>query len=313
MNTAKRVPGKIRAVRQILPHVLSWGLAVGVVAAGFYYGAELFAVIRRVDGRWLAAGLGFYAVNYVFRAARLRLLSGQQIRIWPEGLHATCLHGFATYMLPLRSGELMLPLTLQTTSGLTIGEGGHVLVRARMFDLLALGLLTVTAALLADIALDEVIRWIWLIAGVSLAVIPVLASRLGHSASKSRMGWLRRLSAFADCKPFSIPEIGLSLSIWMAVAGCFYGAARAIGLELAPMQIWFLITLQLPLQLIPVQGFANAGNHEGGWVAGLVLMGVPAAEALEVALASHAILLSYAICLGPTAMVLGRFMASDPK
>jgi hypothetical protein len=52
------------------------------------------------------------------------------------------------------------------------------------------------------------------------------------------------------------------------------------------------------LQLIPVQGFANAGNHEGGWIAALAILGVPVSEGLEFALTSHAIILLYVLLLG---------------
>ena len=304
------MPVETRQPRRILQRTLSWGLALGVIGAAFYYGQELVDVLRRVDRLWLAGGLGCYGVNYFFRAIRLRFLSRRRLPLWPDGLHAACLHGFATYMMPFRSGELTLPLTLQTTAGLSLDKGSQILIRARLLDLQALGLFTVLAALRADGILSGPVRQIWLGVGCVLLLVPVFAGLLVKAGRASQYDWVRRLSRIADRNPFSATALLLSLGIWTAVAGCFFCAARAIGLALDPIQVWLLITLQLPLQLIPLQGLANAGNHEGGWVAGLVLLGVPASNAFEFALASHAILLFYVLALGPAAMILGHFCES---
>jgi hypothetical protein len=72
------------------------------------------------------------------------------------------------------------------------------------------------------------------------------------------------------------------------------------------VHVWLLISLQLPLQLIPVQGVANAGNHEGGWVAGLLIVGFSAQQAVEFALTSHVILISYVLVLGLVGLLTGR-------
>ncbi len=307
MTLPKRTPVQTRQPKRMLQRTLSWGLALGVVGAAFYYGRELVDVLQRVDRLWLAAGLGCYVVNYFFRAVRLHFLSRRRIAIWPEGLHAACLHGFATYMMPFRSGELTLPLTLQTTAGLSLGEGSQMLIQARLLDLQALGLFTILAALRADGILGGPVRLIWLGVGCGLLVLPALTGLLGRAGRASQYDWIRRLSRFANYNPLAVTELLLSLGIWMAVAGCLFCAAHAIGLALAPIQVWLLITLQLPLQLIPLQGVANAGNHEGGWVAGLMLLGMPASNALELALASHAIVLFYVLALGPVAMILSQF------
>ena len=62
------------------------------------------------------------------------------------------------------------------------------------------------------------------------------------------------------------------------------------------------------MQLIPVQGFGNSGNHEGGWVAALVLMGFQPDEALRFALTSHAVVLVYVLILGVVALLFQYLM-----
>lgn len=41
--------------------------------------------------------------------------------------------------------------------------------------------------------------------------------------------------------------------------------------------------------------FANAGNHEGGWIAALAILGIPPSSALVIALASHALVFVYVV------------------
>jgi uncharacterized membrane protein YbhN (UPF0104 family) len=103
---------------------------------------------------------------------------------------------------------------------------------------------------------------------------------------------------------FGIQGMILSFGIWACVGACFYCTAQAIGLPLKFMEVWLLISIQLPLQMIPLQGVANAGNHEGGWVAGLALLGIPAEQGLSFALLSHALLLIYVLTLGPLAYLI---------
>jgi uncharacterized membrane protein (DUF106 family) len=55
---------------------------------------------------------------------------------------------------------------------------------------------------------------------------------------------------------------------------------------------------------MPIQGFANSGNHETGWTGALLLMGYAAEPALNFALTSHAIILIYALLIGLIALIL---------
>ena len=302
---------KISHYRKSLRLTIACLLAAAVVALAFVYGSQLTQVLRAVDLRWVGAGALCYGLNYVLRAQRFRTLSRLRVRVWPEGLHTACLHGFATYMLPFRSGELTLPVILRSVSDLNLMEGSALLVRARLLDLKIMGLLAIGAALVTDASLAFSIRASWLGIGAVLILIPPFISWLAIKGHAARIPVVRRISAGLDKAPFTLGEMILSLGIWFSVAGGFFCVAQSIGLPLSLTQVWLLITIQLPLQLLPVQGLANAGNHEGGWVAGLLLLGMPLSAALEFALASHAILLLYVIGLGPAAFVIGLFVTSD--
>ena len=285
--------------------ILSLILALIAILAGFYYGSDLIDALYTVDPYWVIWGIACYAVNYSLRAIRFRILSNKAIKFWPEGLHAACFHGFATYMMPFRSGEMTLPIVLRSTSGLNLTEGSRILVQARLLDLQILGMWIVLAALLADIQFSKTMMSVWLAMGIAMMTAPTLIRRLASSGRRSGYRLFAWFGRFADAKPTSSAAKLTSAGIWMMVAGCYFCAARSIGLPLDLIQVWVLISIQLPMQLIPVQGIANAGNHEGGWVAGLLLLGVPAKKAMEFALLSHVIILAYVLALAPAALITG--------
>ena len=68
---------------------------------------------------------------------------------------------------------------------------------------------------------------------------------------------------------------------------------KSIGLNLTIAEVTFISVIQFPLQLLPLQGFANSGNHEGGWVASLVFMGFETQQAMNYALISHGVIILY--------------------
>ena len=276
-----------------------------VAAAAIYYRKELLDALRKVCLKWVFFGLACYAVNYGFRAARFRSLSQSRLKIWPEGLHAACLHGFATYMMPFRSGELTLPIILRSVSPLSLREGSQILVQARFLDIQTLGGWIIAVALGFEIGLSRTMHLLWFAIGVAMLVLPAVIRRMGAKSGRSRGKLLDWFGRFIAEKPINWLTVIFSVAIWGAMAGCYFCAAQAIGLSLGIMQVWVLITMQLPLQLIPVQGVANAGSHEGGWIAALLMLGVSSKSALEFALLSHAIILLYVLALGPAALLTG--------
>ena len=283
---------------KLAQRVMSFLLVVFILAIAVYKGPELLEAIRKVRLDWAVAGLGCYLVNYLFRAIRLRVISVSRLRLWPDTIHIVCFHGFATYMLPFRAGDLILPIILKTVSNIKIADGGKMLLKARLLDFSTLGFWMLGAAAFLCDSIPLPYRVAWFLIGLSMCFTPAIVKQVGVVARTRLRGFLNYISVFETVGKVNLLECVVSLGIWAAVGACFYCTTRAIGLTLGMGDIWFIITVQLPLQLIPVQGVANAGNHEGGWVAALALIGIPASEGLMFALTSHAILLSYVLVIG---------------
>jgi hypothetical protein len=286
---------------------LSFVIAIIVIVFALYYRSQLMQALSKISIGWTLVGLIIYLVNYALRALRLKLLSHNQIPWWPEGLYVAFAHGFATYIIPFRAGDLSLPVILRSVASLDLVEGGRMLIKARLLDVQALGLWILIAALTVDFSLPYSLRIVWLSSGIMLLSTPGIIKLFRNWNLFPHMKIVKKIRAFIKEEPPVRHTFLLSIGIWLGIAGFQFCAARAVGLNLNPMQIWLLITIQLPLQILPVQGVAGAGAHEGGWVAALIILGIPLSNAIEYSLTSHIVILFYVLSIGPLAILCNQF------
>ncbi|MGE0086989.1 MAG: lysylphosphatidylglycerol synthase transmembrane domain-containing protein [Desulfococcaceae bacterium] len=285
-----------------LQRIISLILVVILVGIVIHEGHSLLDAVKKTKPGWAGAGLICYYVNYFLRAMRFRFVSDGQIQLWPNAIHSACVHGIATYIFPFRSGELTLPVILKSVSGIPLLEGGRILLKARVLDIFTLGLFMLIASIVSTAPISDTLRISWGGIGLILCIMPGFLNmlwKIGKYASS-------RISPYAETfgnMKLRIGELILTMGIWTAIALCLFFAARSVGVPIGIDGIWFLISIQLPMQLIPLQGIANAGNHEAGWVAGLAILGIPASESLTFAITSHALLLLYVLALGLPAWI----------
>jgi hypothetical protein len=193
---------------------------------------------------------------------------------------------------------------LKSTADIEFSSGTKVLLKARLLDLASLGIWILIAAMLVEINLPRIIKNAWLMTGLGLIGLPMLLKWIAIQLKSGESRLVKKLAFWGSIANIKGQEMAITFSIWAAVGACLFCAARSIGLPLGFSEIWMLITIQLPMQLLPLQGIANAGNHEGGWVAGLALLGISTSEGLQYALLSHALILIYVLALGPAAMLI---------
>jgi hypothetical protein len=274
---------KERTVKRSLRLGFSLAVLLVVAALAIREGPRLLETLAGIDGRWAIFGLFLFWAGHLLRSVRLKRLAGDGMRLWPTAASVNALHAVAVYVLPLQAGDLALPGVL--------GRGGFgVLVCSRLLDVSALGCWIAAAASIwprGGIPLG--LRLSLLGAGLLLALAPWIVRRIGPLA--------RRLPRAI----LTLDQLALSLALWGLSGGAVWAAARATGIVLDFPGVWLLLAFQLPFQFLPVQGVANAGSHELSWVAGLATLGIPAADSLRFALASHALILGYVLTLAPLA------------
>jgi len=294
--------------RKSLSFFASFLLAGMIAAITFFKADSVIESLKNINTFWAIAGLGCYWINYLFRSMRFCTISENSLQLWPDAIKATCLHGLATYMLPFRAGDLTLPAILKSINNTSWIEGGRILIKSRILDISTLGFWMICAAVLTRVQIPFSFRAGWTALGLAMLVSPLMISWLissGLRMSSSVFG--KYIIQFQTVSEITWQEVVQSLGIWMGIGGCLFCAARAVGLSLGPGDAVFLISVQLPFQLIPIQGFANAGNHEGGWIAALAILGIPASGGLVFALASHALMFVYVVSLGAVSLFVRRW------
>jgi len=268
------------------------------------YFDQIIKLLKRINIWWFLLGIACYFCNYLFRAYRLWFYGGKRGRFFPDYLKISGLHGFNSYFLPLRGGDLTLPLLLKLHAGVPLVQGGKILVRARVLDIYLLGFLLIGATLFTPTNLPEKWRAIFIMIGVGFIILPYVATyivrespaRLKKPAQKI-IG--NELPAYPRAK-----ESLLSFMIWFWTGCTVFCVIQSLDIPLSFLDVWFMATIQLPLQLLPVQGFANTGNHEAGWIIALSLLGVNPEQGLPFALSSHLLIICYVVFLGVLALLI---------
>lgn len=292
-------------MRQKYLRMMSVFLFLLVLWFVFWNWNDIAAVYQTISIGWAFLGFGCYIVNYIFRGVRLKILIGPSMESWQKALHFSLLHGFFSYFLPLRTGDASLPVLLKTTGKTDFITGVGILVKSRLMDFSMLGFFSVFGAFFIAGNISTTVQVFWLISGLLLILSWIIFKKFGSISAyllKKKFKYEFDVSVIFK---FEWMEFFVTFLIWICVYTSQYCMIRAIGIDLKLPEIIFLSAIQLPLQLLPVQGLANSGNHEGGWVAALVLMGFNAQEALKFALASHGVLICYVALLGLVAVFMG--------
>jgi hypothetical protein len=294
-------------------YLFSGILVIAVLGLGLYHRHEVITALSSISVPWAAAGFLCIFVNYLFRALRLNLLTEKKLQVWPQGIYCASVHGFATYMLPMRSGDLSLPFLLKSLLWMDLKDGAAVLYKARLLEVFTLGIWLVLVSFFPSATLTSSIRAVMMITGTLMVLSPFLL-RIVLKLSYFPVEKLQRIAmAFKEKSELHLHETMLTCGIWLSIAVGVWCISASMQLSLDASDVAILIALQLLMQLVPVQGFANSGNHESGWVAALVLIGYPTDVALKFALTSHAIILVYVLLLGMIGLILRHITMNTVK
>ncbi len=279
-------------------------LSLMVVGFFFYNWNEISSVYNTINIYWAFTGFGCYVVNYIFRGIRLRILTGSKIKFFSEAFHFSALHGFFSYLLPLRTGDASLPVLLKATGKINLKESVGVLIKMRIIDFSMIGIFTIFGSFFGARMISPTVQTLWLLSGILLTLFWFFFQKFGRISNYFFKKFNYEFDISALLK-LNFIELFVTFFIWMSVYASQYCMIRSIWLDFKLSEVIFISSIQLPLQMLPVQGFANSGNHEGGWVASLVLMGFTAQESLKYAIASHGVLVVYVGLLGLLAMITG--------
>ena len=255
------------------------------------------------------AFLGFFAflMGHFFRFFRYA-----QIWQWPFNARFIAVsggHGAASYMLPMRLGELLLPYLARR-----LGDRGFFSVLSgllwiRLFDVAVVLLLACSVAtvgiffpglgvFLGGLPLAENLYFASG-SGFTLAVIVLLVASLVFAS------WLiatrfETLKGARDRLWFVV----FSLFIWSSVLLMNYLLAKSLGASLGFPSLVLLLLASTFAYAIPVQGLAGLGAHQLAWFLTLREAGIAKDLSLAISLSSHVVVVLWVLGLAVIAALL---------
>lgn len=269
----------------------------------------------------VAVSFALYAVSYVGRAARLRVLVGDDLADVPWW-HLTSIcarHNLANLLLPMRSGEVSLPLMLRAETGRPLAQGAAALVVARVLDLSSVALLCVVGLVVSapgdEASRAAIVPRLVLVVGLAalvLAAMRPLARLVVHVVrGDGRVArFVRDLGAHMAALPRRrlVRATLVSWATWLLTYGACFAIVVAlrdapgdVGPQLAgvtfPESLVGSTFLHLTA-ILPINTLAGVGAWEAGWYAGYHgVVGVSEPAALASAAVGHVLILGFIVVL----------------
>lgn len=282
--------------------------------------------ISDLQWAWLTLAFLSYVVNYYFRTRRFQmLLSLEKVSFLPL-LSVVGLYGMYNYLLPAKSGELTLVVLLKNRLKISLVNGTTSLIVARYLDFVTISLILPVVLFIyfnrlplwmIKISLSFCVLFFFL----SIFLYFVIRSPAGSQLlSRSHTSWIDRvIKALIEMRNSVVVVYQKRLHyrlllntfvIWLSVYTNLYLVMVSLGYQMTYFQIIVISVFMIPMTLLPIQGLANLGTHEIGWVAAFSVFGLPATEALGIAVSSHIILLFFVLLLGFISFLLGALTQS---
>lgn len=300
------IPGRAPSSRF---HVPAWrwlaAIILSVVAA--------VSVARSLDwaevGSAVDAGLGrpetlaLVAVAYTgafwLRGLAWRLLLNTPVTV--RALFANLQTSlFLNHVFPFKAGEISRPL-LATRAGVPAPEAVATTVVARLLDMLCLAAIAV-AALPAARAGGGVGTSVQAAAGaIILGTAGILLLRRAPHRVMPRLLRARAASVQASLRTIPLARAGAALPLvgasWLLEAAVLLGAASLLGFDVSLQTAAGVTAFTIVFQVVHFTP-GGIGTYELAMASALVTQGVPAEQALALAVVTHAMKFAYALTVG---------------
>lgn len=276
------------------------GLAASVSAVALLLravdGAGAVQALGRLDLRWLALPLAAVLGQFVIRTQRWRGLlaatSGTALRFTAVG-SSLAVGYLGNAVLPARLGEVARVLFVSRRHGLSLAHATASVVLERMVDVIALASLVVVVGGLSVTGAPLLLLLLPASAGL-LVGARWMAPRLRDPAPAERLARLRQAAnhflgaLVAVSWRALLAAYALSVLAWLGDTVVVWSAGRGLDIALDPVQAMGIgIAAALSTALPSAGGYV--GTYELAVVAVGVGLGIPAADALSLAIVSHVV------------------------
>lgn len=284
---------------------LALGLALAVTALTTILAvADKRLIANAVQSVWgephlLLVFVFAYSSAFWLRAVAWQRLLGRSSGILPlYGILQTSL--FANHLLPLKAGEVLRPY-LASRRGIPLPEAATTTLLARVLDLLCL--LALAAVLLPFTALSP-------LSSIRALAIPALLIALFFLGllwfRQRRFPAPRRLSGLVQSLESALEQVSRkrllaaalpTLLSWALEGTALAVAARAMGIDLTPQAAIAITAFTILFQTVHFTP-GGIGVYEASMSSALILQGIPADEALTLAILTHGLKFAYSFSFG---------------
>ncbi|MFN2556363.1 MAG: YbhN family protein [Nitriliruptorales bacterium] len=231
----------------------------------------------------LMAALAAYTVGFGLRAAAWLPLLPAPVA-WHRRFRAILAMLAANHTLPGPVGEVVRA-RMVTSADLPLRGALTSVAVARVVDLFSVGFLLGLSAVVAGDA-PHWARWGAPAAVMAPALVVWVARRRGLMVGAIR---------FARATAWALPS-------WALEAGVVFAVANSAGWPLSPASALLVTCTSLLAQVVAILP-GGIGTYEAGMTTGLVALGVPAPDALAVAVVTHGVKFLFAFAAGLVLLV----------
>lgn len=274
---------------------------------------EVLELLHTLSWPRMTVAAGWYGLTLLLRACRFHglfsVFHGTQLRPGAVG-YLTSLGALANQVLPFRAGEVLFVTIGRSRFQIPADTGLLVLGMARLFDLVGLLTVFLTAsvlrtgleggrglALLTGTGLGLMLiifRMDLLLSGISRFLMRWTSGRWQEARQRlaSRLQLLTGRAAELRSSGRILLYMATSLLIWIALMLCFQEVLAALGEELPLQDVAVGSAGAAVAGFLPVNVAGNLGILEAGWTLGFVAIGMEQPLAVTSGLAMHSLVIA---------------------
>ncbi len=266
---------------------------------------EVAEYLKSVRWEWMGAAAFSYCLTYPARAFRIYYLTRNSGNHSFFKTQRICFrHQFYSRIIPFKVGDLSLVYLLKKI-GVSVGEGGAVLLLIRLFD----GVIIILSFLVCNyfVNMDVIPPWILLLILVltvsAVFLTPVLLARGSRWLKKlpnklyHAIEQIRFMLTQSVATPKNFLVMGLtSLVMWFFVYFSMHGVVLAFSQKVSFFETVVASFLASAAAFLPINGIGGFGMVETGWTLGFTLLGMERTVALSSGVVSNTMSF-FIICL----------------
>jgi len=229
-------------------------------------------------------------LSHILRAIRLMVCYRNLNVNFSETAGIAFIHNCLNFWLPMRLGEIALPLLSKYGLGVGYKASTLTLVFIRLLDIHVL--LVLVTYFGARSLFEGHFQWLIIVCLVGLPIVLV-----------SQRYWIKKIPFLRELHDITGSAVYWSVNYTLTAAAWLtkLGALTYLALSLSGINvnhIWLAIIMADASSISPITGLANAGTFEAGFVIPLQLLGYDQSTMLSVAVAVHVILGFVSLLMG---------------